>query len=748
MTNQTDPLDNSTQKVVKTMSNMEHSISEVNSTLDMLRTEVDRAGFFGFGRRIMVPPDEIHVVVGDSRHTLTTSKKRRVYGQSANQSSYYWLNSLTRVIKLKTISFTVPLRGPADEGIEALDSSRVSFKLWAHAVAKLNPEKAEIASQRVGLDTTSLINTITKVGTAELVSAAATMSLEEVISNRQELAHKASQRVNQILSELGYDLALLTITELDGVAYQKLVEQAGARISKETSIVTNKEQIAEIEDRKNREHRQSEIDAQTEKKLASERLEAEEEVQTATLSQQENLNIRRHELKLKEIERQKSVAQVGYETDVAKVELAQKLAQTEVTNKAELAQMEAERQADLRGMQQKREAGLRLVATETEAERLAVEQARQIERDAERTQAEAKRLRSEELAAAERAKEVALLEANQIAEGMKVEAATEANNLRIKAEAEANALRIQAETESNAELIRADAEANATEKRARAAKIRAQATRAETAAPGLAQTEVEAARVEVAEKQVVVTRAEGLAEAEVAQAKATAEAEREKQLKEIEIEAQRRLADLYTQTPVLVELEKIRMNLAHEERLVAIQTEAQLKAIEAIAPSMNVNIIGNGGQTSRILTEVMSFSKGLQYVGKEIPTIGQLLDGSNSNGNNFQPLFSNISRFTPYLQQVLADVNPRMFSSLKVSDLIDRLGPAIAGEEDLVSTLNHLREDANFRVVGDLPVKPLLSLFGLNLSNNDTDDASVLIGEDEKDGIGSESVATIEHPKE
>lgn len=52
-----------------------------------------------------------------------------------------WLTPLTQVIKLKNISFTVPIRGNNNEGVETLDNSKVSFRLWAHAIAKLNPEK-------------------------------------------------------------------------------------------------------------------------------------------------------------------------------------------------------------------------------------------------------------------------------------------------------------------------------------------------------------------------------------------------------------------------------------------------------------------------------------------------------------------------------------------------------------------------------------------------------------------------------
>ena len=54
--------------------------------------------------------------------------------------------------------------------------------MGARLSPKLNPDKAEIAAQRVGLDTTGLVHTITKVGTAELVAAAATMSMEDIIA--------------------------------------------------------------------------------------------------------------------------------------------------------------------------------------------------------------------------------------------------------------------------------------------------------------------------------------------------------------------------------------------------------------------------------------------------------------------------------------------------------------------------------------------------------------------------------------
>jgi hypothetical protein len=72
-----------------------------------------------------------------------------------------------------------------------------------------------------------------------------------------------------------------------------------------------------------------------------------------------------------------------------------------------------------------------------------------------------------------------------------------------------------------------------------------------------------------------------------------------------------------------------------------------------------------------------------------------------------------LNRFGPYLQQVLAEVNPRMLSSLKVADVIERLGPVVAGEESLTTALSTLKSDASFRVIGEMPISPLLRLLGL-----------------------------------
>lgn len=682
------PAREETRKVTSANQRAAQTMSEVSASVAMLRTEADRArGLFGFGRRILVPPDEIHVVVGDGRHVLSLGNDRKVFGQSANQPARYWLNAHTQVIKLKTISFNVPLRGAGNEGIAALDSSKVSFQLWAHAVAKLNPDKAEVAAQRVGLDTSGLVSTISKVGTAELIAAAATMSLDEIIANRQRLAEIAFPKVNQILSELGYDLALLTVTQLDGEAYIKLVQQAESRISKETSVATNREQLAELQDDQSRQRTEAEIQALTEKKLAAERLEAHREVETATIAQEEALEIRRHEMRLEQIGREKAAAEKSHDASLKKVEIDRQLGEAEAERTASLARLQAEREAELRAVQQQRTATIRLAETKAEADRLALEQERHIERAGRLTEAEAERLRREELALADRAKEVALIEAEQMSRAMKIEA----------------------EAETQAELVRAEAEAEATEKRAQAAKVRAEATRAEAAAAGLAEAEVAEAQVAVAEKRVAVARAEAMAEAEKVQ-----------KLKEVEIAAQKELALLYEQAPALIELERIRMTLSHEEALARIRAEASLKAFEAIAPGVKIHLFGNGGQTGQILTSLMTLSHGLTAVGEESPLVGSLLNGQASNGHfNWQRLAAPIEALMPAVKQLTNEMNPRILSGLRVADVVERLGPVVSGQENLVTALNQIKEDATFRVIGDLPLNGLLKMIGLGQENGD-----------------------------
>lgn len=679
----------SSQELANASARSQEALTQAADSIHALHVEADRArGIVGFGRRILVPADEIHVVVGNGIHVSRTSTQSKVFGQAAGQPSQYWLNRLSQVIKLKTISFTVPLLGTNGDGIEALDSNKVSFRLWAHAVAQLNPQKAETAARRIGQDAKGLVRTITQVAMSELIEAAAQMTLSEIIANRQSLARSAFDKVNQALDELGYDLSVLTVTRLSGDAYTKLVHQAESRVSKETTIAINKEQLAEQEDIEVRTQREAQIEAETRQKKAA--------VEATTTE------------KLVATERAKQKAMLE------KVGLDRELEQAEQSKAADLDKQRAEYAAQIRALEQEKENTLAIARSEAEAQRMALEQVKKIERDAELTQAEAERLRQKELAAAERAKEVALLKESEVAEAY-----------RLQAEAEAQALAIKVEAETNADLAKAEVEAKATEQRAHAAKIRAEATRAEAAATGLAEAEVEEARLEVAQRQVEINRAEGLAGAEIARAQADLEIEKERRLREVDINAQKELANLYEEAPVLVELEKVRMQFEHESKIAEINANASLKALEALAPGIKVNLIGSGGQMGEILTGLMSLSQGLALAGEEVPMIGKLLDSTaasldgHANGD-MSGLVPYIRQLAPSFRTVINEVNPRMLSSLTVSDVVDRLGPVVEGKSDLVTAVNNIRQDASFRVIGDLPIKPILGMFGLTDNGHDT----------------------------
>ena len=675
---------NRTQQLSSVTDQSQTAVTQVADSLDALSTQTDRASsIIGLGRRIWVPADEVHVVVGHGAHVTRSSDDMQVFGQSASQKSRYWLNPRTQVIKLKTISFTVPLTGHTDTGIDALDSNNVSFKLWAHAVAQLNPEKAEIAARRIGQDTQGLLRTITQVAMSQLIGAAAQMNLNEIIANREQLSTSAFGNVNRSLNELGYNLSVLTVTRLAGQAYNKLVEMADAKVTTTATIDINTQQLAEQESNEQRSRASNEYEAKTQQDRAD------TEATTAK--------------KLVEAEQAKQAGRLE------KVRLEKDLAEAEATSAAVLREKQANYEADIRALEARREAEILQARTEAESERLAFDQARQIERNASLTQAEAERLRKLELEAAQRAKDVSLLKEQETAEAYALQAG-----------AEAQALAIKTESETKASMSRAEAEATATQQLAQAAKTRAEATRAEAAAAGLAEAEVAEAHILLAEKQVEVNRAQGLADAEVAKAQAVSEAEKMRQIRDVEIKAQQRLADLYQQSPVLVELEKIRLQQGHEQKLAQIQADANLRAIEAIAPGVKINLFGNGGQAGNMMNQIMTLAHGANAVGEEVPAIGRLLGHGSDPADELSDAYSHLQphfeTIQPYAKMMIEEMNPRIFAGLTLADLAERLTPVVAGEQDVVTALNQIREDSNFKVIGNLPVQSILGILGIGKS--------------------------------
>ncbi len=661
------------------------AVTQVADSLDALSTQSDRASsLLGLGRRIWVPADEVHVVVGHGVHITRSSDNMQVYGQSAGQTSRYWLNPRTQVIKLKTISFTVPLVGSLGQGVDALDSQNVSFKVWAHAVAQLNPEKAEIAARRIGQDTQGLLRTITQVAMSQLISAAAQMELRNIIANRQKLATSAFGNVNDALNELGYNLSVLTVTQLAGQAYDKLVQMADAKVTTTATIDINKQELAEQESNEERTQKSNRLEAETEQFKANTEAETTEKLVATARAKQKAM--------------------------LEKVGLDKALAAAEAESAAALKEKETTYEASIRALEAERNAEIELARSLAEAKRLAAEQEKQIERDAALTQAEAERLRKLELEAAERAKEVALVKEKETAEAYA-----------LQAEAEAKALEIKTDSETKAAMARAQAEALSTEQLAQAAKTRAEATRAEAAAAGLAEAEVEEANILLSEKRVEVNRAQGLAEAEIAKALAVAEAEKMRQIRDVEIKAQQALADLYEQAPVLVELEQIRMTHAHEERIAQIQAEANLRAIEAIAPGVKINMIGNSGQMGDVISQIMNLAHGANLVSEEIPAVGRLLGTVETAPSQleseltgaYQHLQPHFTTLQPYVKQMVEEMNPRIFGGLTLANLADKLTPVVAGNKDVMTALNEIQQDSSFNVIGNLPVRSILGLLGI-----------------------------------
>ena len=184
-----------------------------------LQTEPDEPRkFLGFGRRITVPADEIHVVKATGFHTykLNNTSDSAVYGKAAYRPTEYWLNVFTYATKLKTQEFAIPIHDDHDDiaGIYILDKNRNCLQLQTKAFVKLNPKRAATAAERVGAEIRGFISTVNMVVVAELVNAAFVKSREEIVTNPQVLAELAFPKANKIMTELGYQITGINISQV------------------------------------------------------------------------------------------------------------------------------------------------------------------------------------------------------------------------------------------------------------------------------------------------------------------------------------------------------------------------------------------------------------------------------------------------------------------------------------------------------------------------------------------------------
>lgn len=654
--------------------------------VEALRADVRvRGGLFGFGRRQVVPADQVHVVSGYGIHSNPAFLKREteVFGVAASRPSVYWMNGLTQVVALRTITFVVPVAGATNIGVDVLDANRVPYNVTAHVVAKLDEEQSLLAAQRVGNDIYGLAATIREVTEAQLLDAAAKLSLTDVINNRQILAENARDAVNHTLDGLGYELVFITIAELGGEAYDKLVRQAQASVTRDTTIAINAAELATGQDVAQRERTEATVNAQTRQETEAKRLTAEEAIALAEASKAENVAKRQHELDLANVGRDQAKAERDHELALRQVQLTQ--AQT-------IAQTEAEAQQEL--LRQQREKERELEAAKADATRQELEQQRRLAREAEKVREDAQRLLEEKQAEAERAKVVQITGAN----------------------AQAEALLIETQARTDAELKTATARAMAAQKQAEADVKTAEGTRAREAAQGLAAADVEERRVAIAEKQVAVERAKGLAAAEVAKQQAEAEIQRAQGLLEVELQRQRELAKLFDENPTLVDLEKMKLGNAHELQMEQVRTAAQVQMMQVMAPQMdlNFNIIGDGGRASQVMAQVMAIATGAQMIADTNPMVGRLIGTSNTgSGTNMPDLGSLLTKVLPTVQSVVSQMQPTIFSTLTVAGLVEAITPALTGQADVVETINSLKEQAGFRMIADIPVAGILRQFGI-----------------------------------
>lgn len=674
------------------------------------------SGLFGFGKKVVVPSDQIHVVAAAGLHSLRASRQIVVYGGGVEASTdptsaqlaqkpagiIYRKNSLTSVIALRTMTFLVSVNGINGQGIKVLDSNRRPYIISAHVVAKLDETRAAIAARSVGSDVESLATTIREVTEAELIDAAAGMALEDLLHKAQVLGERAFDSVKHTLQELGYTLVLLKVGDLGGEAYQKLVTQAIAEVERDSTIQINLAQLATDQSNQERARTQAEVDAETRRVTERERLGAERDVKTAEANTAEELALRQHELTLTQATRSQEAAETTHGVQMKQVTLDKAV---------DLAQ--AERTAEVEAKTATLEQANQLAVATAEAQRLALVQTKELERAADASKAQLLLKAEEEAAAADRAKLVQLT----------------------KAEAEAQALRLKTEAETSAALLRANRTADAATKEAAAELERAKAKRASEAAAGLARADVEEQEVKIAAQKVAVTRDQGLAEAAVLEAKNKAELAHQKGLRDIEIAAQQQLADLYANNGALVELERMKLEYAHTLEIARLENEARVAMMAALAPHMNLQLIGDGGRVSQIMAQVMTLGAALNATGEQVPFVGNLLHGAsngNGNGNNhandvvsLNSLQSVLPGLLPYITTVVKSMRPRVFSTLTIEQLLDRLAPVVKGEGTLLQAIDGLRQDAQFQLIANMRVAPLLAPFGINVAEPTTDDSVV-----------------------
>ena len=309
------------------------------------------------------------------------------------------------------------------------------------------------------------------------------------------------------------------------------------------------------------------------------------------------------------------------------------------------------------------------------------------------------------------------------AAGILVESETQAELLRAKRVAEAESVRVDGETRSL--LLRAQRDAEGALQVAQAEKVRAEATRAHDAAPGLAKADVAAREVEIEAARVTVLRDKGLAEVEVAGKQNQVELDRQRGESDIQITAQQQLATLYAEAPILVELEQQQRQLAHALELARVDAAARVQIMQALAPNIHLHLVGDGGKLSQFLSQVLAFGDAYQTMGGTLPMLADGLPNGVTVGNSLgETAMGTLSRVLPAISAAIKEMDPGVMTTLTASQLLDAVIPVLEGREDALSAVTKLRGSLAFKAVANLPAMSVLKQFGIDITGSEAITAS------------------------
>lgn len=164
------------------------------------------------GRAITVPPGELHVVTGDGRMSLLRRKDTTPY--PAGDS--YYLNNLTRVIRLSLHPITLPLHPTSGRGLFLTDRENVRFYLWAElALVLANPLTA---AQQIDAEGERRVRALLEALIDAVRSSVAAQSVMAISGGDPAgLSIVLETTVSNTLEKLGYRLQAWRLLATEGL---------------------------------------------------------------------------------------------------------------------------------------------------------------------------------------------------------------------------------------------------------------------------------------------------------------------------------------------------------------------------------------------------------------------------------------------------------------------------------------------------------------------------------------------------